>query len=111
MRILKTLIPLLTSALLLSSCESMPKSWKWGIKPRPLTGIRNFPSTDTYYGKGFKSGCAVAWDSVGYGLMSDMNNLNKTQIHPELMGKNPDYASGWWDGFEQCTYIIDWDVV
>ena len=21
------------------------------------------------------------------------------------------YNTGWWDGFEQCTYITDWDVV
>jgi len=95
----------------LTSCslfvESMPKSWKWGATPRPLTGIRNFPSADTDYGKGFKDGCGSAWDAVTKGLLSDKNNRD---IDPSRMGTNPDYSTGWFDGFEQCTYIMDWDV-
>lgn len=94
-----------------SSCnilaEPMPKSWKWGIKPRPLTGMRNFPSTDTEYGKGFKDGCVSAWDSVSKGLTSDL----KAKYDFKRMQKSPDYNTGWWDGYEQCTYVVDWDVV
>jgi hypothetical protein len=25
--------------------------------------------------------------------------------------KSPDYGTGWFDGLEQCTYIVDWDVL
>ena len=61
----------------LSACswfvEPMPPSWHWGAKPRPLTGVRNFPSTESEYGKGFKDGCGSAWDVVSKGLMSDIN--------------------------------------
>lgn len=105
-------ITLLTLALSLSSCslfvEPMPKSWKWGLKPRPLTGVKNFPSTDTEYGKGFKDGCGTAWDAVAKGLLSD---INEKKYDYKRMLKGPDYNNGWWDGFEQCTYILDWDVV
>ena len=103
---------LLILVISLSSCqilaEPMPKSWRWGAKPRPLTGVRGFPSTDSEYGKGFKDGCGAAWDAVSKGLLSDINGGKydfKRSQH------SPDYSTGWWDGFEQCTYILDWDVV
>lgn len=102
------LIGLITS---LTSCgafiEPMPKSWNWGAKPRPLTGTRNFPSADTEYGKGFKDGCVSAWDSVTKGLTGDL----KSRYDFKRMQKSGDYNNGWWDGYEQCTYIVDWDVV
>lgn len=94
----------------LSSCgllaEKMPDGWQWGFKPRPLTGMRNFPSADTEYGKGFKDGCVSAWDAVSKGLTSDLEG----KYDFKRMTKSPDYNTGWWDGYEQCTYIIDWDV-
>jgi hypothetical protein len=94
-----------------SSCslfvESMPKSWNWGAKPRPLTGVRGFPPADTEYGKGFKDGCQSAWDAVTTGLLSDVGG----KYNFKRMQKGPDYNTGWWDGYEQCTYIVDWDVV
>ncbi len=97
--------------LFFSSCglfmEPMPKSWNWGIRPRPLTGVRGFPEVDTDYGQGFKNGCENGWSTSSKGL----KDLYKTNINPVLMSKNPDYADGWWDGYEQCVYIIDWDVV
>jgi hypothetical protein len=96
--------------LCLGSCgilaEPMPKSWNWGIKPRPLTGMRNFPPADTEYGKGFKDGCASAWDAVTTGLTSDL----KGKFDYRRMLNSPDYNTGWWDGYEQCTYVVDWDV-
>lgn len=95
-----------------SSCsifvEPMPASWNWGSKPRPLTGVRNFPSTESEYGKGFKDGCESAWDAAGKGLISDINDK---RYDFKRMKNSPDYNSGWWDGFEQCTYIFDHDVV
>lgn len=97
--------------LLLTSCgafwEPMPKGWNWGLKPRPTTGMRNFPSADTEYGKGFKDGCASAWDVVTRGLTSDL----KAKFDYKRSLKSSDYGNGWWDGMEQCTYIIDWDVL
>lgn len=84
----------------------MPKSWNWGIKPRPLSGIRNFPSAESEYGKGFRDGCVTAWDAVTKGLMSDL----QSKYDFKRLQKSPDYNTGWWDGYEQCTYIIDWDV-
>lgn len=88
--------------------EPMPKSWNWGLKPRPLTGVRNFPSADTEYGKGFKDGCETANDAVSKGLMSDFNDK---KYDYKRMLKSGDYSNGWFDGLEQCTYILDWDVV
>ena len=86
--------------------ESMPDGWNWGMKPRPLTGVRNFPPADTEYCKGFKDGCTSAWDAVAKGLLSDV----KGKYDYKRMLKSSDYNTGWWDGYEQCTYIIDWDV-
>ncbi len=97
--------------LFLSSCklfvEPMPPSWNWGLKPRPLTGVRNFPPADTEYGKGFKDACGMAWDSVTKGLTADINDA---KYDYKRMSQHPDYETGWWDGYEQCTYIVDWDV-
>ena len=96
----------------LSSCsgfvDTMPKSWKWGAKPRPLTGTRNFPSTDSEYGKGFKDGCGSAWDVGAKGALRDYNDH---RYDYKRMQKGSDYQTGWWDGMEQCFYILDWDVL
>jgi hypothetical protein len=91
----------------ISSCESMPETWDWGMQARPLTGVRNFPPSDTDYGKGFKDGCESTLSVVGKGWV----DATTPKMNPVLMTKNPDYASGWWDGHEQCTYILDWDVL
>ena len=85
----------------------MPKSWNWGLKPRPLTGVKNFPPADTEYGKGFRDGCMSAWDAVSKGLSSDL----KAKFDFKRMQKSEDYGTGWWDGWEQCTYVLDHDVV
>ncbi len=104
-------ISILTLFLFLTSCgifvDSMPKSWNWGIRPRPLTGVRGFPEADTDYGKGFKDGCGAAWDAVSKGLLSDFAG---ERYDFKLNSKSADYDNGWWDGMEQCTYILDWDV-
>ena len=101
------LIILLTLFLISSCYESMPKSWNWGAKSRPLTGVRNFPPADTDYGRGFKDGCEGIWRVVTKGATSTL----KPKFNPTLMTKNPDYAAGWYDGMEQCVYIVDWDVL
>ncbi len=105
-------LSLLVVLIFTSSCrlfiEPMPSSWNWGVKPRPLTGVRNFPATDTEYGKGFKDGCGSAWDSVSKGLLSDINGR---RYDFKRMQKSADYNTGWWDAYEQCTYILDHDVV
>jgi hypothetical protein len=101
---------LIAIILLNSSCylvyDPMPKSWDWGAKPRPMRGIRNFPSTDTEYGKGFRDGCKASWDALATGLLGDLS----ARYDFRRMKKSDDYDSGWWDGIEQCTYITDWDV-
>jgi len=84
----------------------MPKSWNWGLKPRSTTGMRNFPSAETEYGKGFRDGCSSAWDAVTIGLTSDL----QSRYDYKRMLNSPDYNTGWWDGYEQCTYVVDWDV-
>lgn len=102
---------LISMLLFMSSCwlfaEPMPKSWEWGARPRPLTGVRGFPETDTDYGKGFKNGCMLGWDSSSKGL----KDLSVPELDPAMMAHNPDYNVGWWDGYEQCVYILDWDVL
>ncbi len=101
----------LIAIIFLSNCslfvESMPKGWNWGAKPRPLTGVGHFPSGDTEYGKGFKDGCASGWDAVAKGLAGEL----KAKYDFKRMQKSPDYNSGWWDGYEQCIYILDWEIV
>ncbi len=87
--------------------EKSPRGWP-AFEPRPLVGVKHFPPTDTDYGKGFRGGCGAAWDAVTKGLTSD---VNPKAIDTQKMVKSPDYALGWSDGFEQCTYIVDWDVV
>lgn len=93
-----------------SSCflifDPTPSSWDWGVKPRPMTGMRNFPDANTQYGRGFKDGCQAGLDSVGTGLVGDLNS----KYDYKRSQKEADYDSGWWDGFEQCVYITDWDI-
>jgi hypothetical protein len=84
----------------------MPESWEWGFKPRPILGVKNFPPADTAYGKGFKDGCASGWDVVGTGILGDL----QAKYDFKRSQKSSDYEVGWWDGMEQCTYIVDWDV-
>jgi len=87
----------------------MPKSWNWHVlAPRPVSGTRNFPPTDSEYGKGFKDGCGSAFDAVTKGLLSDIHGR---KFDFKRMQKSPDYNRGWFDGMEQCTYIYDHDVV
>lgn len=94
-----------------ASCETlvepMPKSWNWGAKPRPLNGVRNFPEANTDYGQGFRDGCGAGWDAVARGLLTDFNGKG---IDPARIGSNADYSTGWFDGFEQCTYVLDWNI-
>ncbi len=108
---LKKITLLLSLLFFTASCrifaDSMPDSWNWGFKPRPLTAIRGFPSTDTFYGMGFKDGCASGWAAVSKGLLSDINGK---KFDYKAWKKNSDYNIGWWDGYEQCTYSLDWDV-
>lgn len=96
----------------LSSCslfiEPMPPSWHWGLKPRPLTGVRGFPSAESSYGQGFKDGCGSAWDTMGKGMLSEWSDK---AINPNRMVHDPDYAVGWEDAIEQCTYMLDWETL
>ena len=87
--------------------ERAPSGWPL-IEPRPATGVRGFPSTATDYGKGFRAGCGAAFDAVTKGLPSE---VTPAEIDPKQLANNPDYSRGWWDGMEQCVYIVDWDVV
>jgi len=97
---------------LLAACrlfiEPVPKSWNHGILPRPLYGVRNFPPADTDYGLGFKHGCGAAWDAVSKGLLAEFSQKG---LDVKKMGTSPDYTIGWGDGVEQCTYVLDWNVL
>lgn len=93
----------------LSACllmEPMPSDWNWGLKPRPLSGVKNFPSIKTEYGRGFRDGCSAAWNAVSKGASSDLD----PRFDFKRIKKSSDYGTGWNDGLEQCTYIVDWDV-
>jgi hypothetical protein len=92
--------------LLINSCSS-PKGWGFALKPHPLGGMKNFPPTDTDYGRGFKSGCEAGLLITSKGITDGLD----ATIDPILAVKNPDYSSGWFDGSEQCAYIMDWDVL
>ncbi len=104
-------IYILTSLVILQSCkifyEKSPEGWP-AFEVRPLVGVEGFPPATTVYGKAFRDGCGSAWDGVTRGLTSD---VSPKAIDPIKAANDPDYRSGWWDGFEQCTYIVDWDVV
>ena len=109
---LKKVFFLIFISLCLTSCqvlmERTPEGWGWTFKPRPLNGIRNFPSTKSEYGKGFRHGCGAALDAVTKGILSDVNDK---RYDYKRATRSPDYNAGWFDGFEQCTYITDWNVV
>lgn len=98
---------LIITLLLTTSCSMLPKGWKWGLKPRPIFGVKNFPDTNSYYGKGFKDGCGSAWSAVAKGILSDVNGR---KYNFKALKESSDYNTGWWEGFEQCTYMLDWDV-
>lgn len=98
-------LPLL---ILLTYCDSMPKDWNWGFRPRPFSGLSGFPSANTDYGAGFKDGCAIGWSSVAKGAVTDFMPM---RLNTKQITKNVDYRSGWWDGYEQCVYIYDHDVI
>ncbi len=105
-------IMIIAILLQLSSCrvfyEGPPRDWGWGFRPKPLTGMRNFPSAKTEYGKGFRDGCSSAMNAVAKGMTSD---LAEGRFDYTRSKKSQDYGVGWFDGLEQCTYIIDWDVL
>ena len=98
--------------LTLSACEvllePMPPSWKWGARPRPLTGVKGLPPADTAYGEGFRDGCGSAWDAVSKGLLGE---VNKHKIDPKRLVSDSDYSTGWEDAIEHCTYMLDWNVI
>ncbi len=85
-----------------------PSDWGWGFKPKPLTGMRNFPSLKTQYGIGFRDGCESALNASAKGLAADLSQERYDFVRSK---KSSDYGTGWFDGLEQCTYIIDWDVL
>lgn len=90
----------------LDSCslffEPLPKSWNWGFRPRPVTGVRGFPEADTEYGLGFKNGCEMSWESASVGLLG---NIDPT-LDTARMTNSADYNNGWYDGMLQCSHII-----
>lgn len=96
----------LSSIFCLTSCwiliEPLPKGWDFD--KRVLSGVRGFPTTDTDYGKGFKDGCYAAWEMGTKGYLSD---VPKATFDVKRSHKSPDYKAGWWDGTEQCFYILD----
>lgn len=84
----------------------MPESWNWGMKSRPLTGVKAFPPANTEYGRGFRDGCSTAWSAVGKGFSADLDPV----YNFKRLRKSSDYGVGWYEGIEQCTYMVDWDV-
>jgi hypothetical protein len=99
-------IILISFSFFLLGCESLPSDWNQHFI-KPVSGIRNFPSTKTDYGKGFKNGCSQAWATVSKGLLEEF----KENLETKKLVKNLKYRAGWWDGYEQCTYILDHDVI
>ena len=105
------LMLIITSLFLCSSCrifyESTPSDWGWRFQPKPLTGMRNFPSAKTEYGKGFRDGCYSALNAVTKGLTTELD----PRFDFRRMKKSSDYGLGWFEGLEQCTYIMDWEII
>jgi len=90
----------------ISSCDPVPKSWGWEWwRPRPLSGMGNFPPPDTEYGRGFQDGCGASFDASAKGLLSDIHGR---KFDYKRHKNSPDYNQGWFDGTEQCLYILDW---
>ena len=107
----KSYVLLFISSFVLNSCEiffeKSPEGWP-AFEVRPFVGVKGFPPATTVYGKAFRDGCGAAWDGVTRGLTSD---ITPKAVDSIMASTDPDYRAGWWDGFEQCTYIVDWDVV
>ncbi len=109
-KILKTVF-ILAALSLFQSCsaiyEASPEGWP-AFEVRPMVGVGGFPPATTVYGRAFRDGCGSAWDAVTRGLTSD---ISPKAVDSIKASNDPDYRAGWWDGFEQCTYVVDWDVV
>ncbi len=90
-----------------SSC-ALPKGWNDWTLSRPFWGMKNLPSTDTDYGRGFEHGCQHGTRVVSKGMLAEVIG---TRLNTEDLINNEQFASGYYDGYEQCTYIQDWDVI
>jgi hypothetical protein len=91
-----------------TSC-TLPDGWtKW--RARPLWGIANLPSADTDYGRGFEHGCRHGLFVASKGYLAEDLKRTMTLNTKELID-NEQFSLGYYDGYEQCVYIMDWDVV
>lgn len=100
---------LILIALTLFSC-TLPKGWNWKRTPRPYWGMDNMPPNNTEYGRGFEQGCTHGLFVASKGAMSEALKRKRT-IDTDSLLNSPEFYTGYYDGYEQCTYILDWDVV
>lgn len=91
----------------LSSCF-LPDGWS-GWRSRPYWGIKNLPPADTDYGRGFEHGCRHGLFVTAKGFLAD--DLSDSGLNVDELVNNEQFSLGYYDGFEQCTYIQDWDVI
>ncbi|MDA7705527.1 hypothetical protein N8772_03530 [Rickettsiales bacterium] len=92
----------------IASC-TLPDGWSdW--RARPYWGMKNLPPADTEYGRGFEHGCrhGLYVASKGY-LAEDLKR--SSSLNTEELINNEQFSLGYYDGYEQCVYIQDWDVV
>jgi hypothetical protein len=86
--------------------SSMPRDWKWGLRPRMTSGTQYFPSASTPYGKGFRDGCSNAMKSTAKGAVGFFG----PEMDFAMSKKSPDYNLGYFDGNDHCINMIDWEV-
>ena len=92
----------------IASC-TLPDNWS-GWFSRPYWGMDNLPPADTDYGRGFENGCKHGLYVVSKGYMaSDL--AKKKKLYIDELINNEEFALGYYDGYEQCVYVQDWDVV
>jgi len=86
----------------------MPEGWDDWKFTRPFWGVKNLPPADTEYGRGFEHGCGHGARVAGKGMLTEVIGQN---LRVDELINNEQFALGYYDGYEQCTYILDWDVI
>ena len=90
-----------------SSCF-LPEGWS-GWTARPFWGMKNLPPATNDYGRGFEHGCRQGLYVTSKGIL--VEKTSDAGLNVEELVNNDQFAAGYWDGMEQCTYIQDWDVI
>ena len=118
---LKTVLVL---SFLFASCTQAPDGWnsRYGRPEFMRINPDQRYGADNDWTKGFNDGCVTAMEGQGAGMwrvnspkidgwkITGRNPKNPKEPHPEIKSGKI-YSKGWFDGYEHCTYQVDWWVL